>query len=260
MKSIISLVAVFLLLSGSLKAQKSTIESYTPTTPPVIDGKTDEWEVEWLGDPKGKFAYNLANDDDNLYVRIRMSDPLTQRKVALFGFTVYLNPEGKKGGKLGIKFPIEKDLDELNKRPKSDVAPTPAMQLELKKDLIKDSEALEILGLSKKPIVSTRLGLTNGLQLIIVADSVGDYYYEGKIPFKAMKLEKEKIKTLGVTFQTGRLISKANMNSTAPAGGGFGNSAYNRNMRGYNGVRTFSAQPYNEFNSPTIMSVGVILH
>jgi hypothetical protein len=258
MKSISIFLFVILLFPGFARAQKGTIASYKPSTPPIIDGNPDDWEVEWLADSQGKFAYNIANDEDNLYVRIRMSDPLTQRKVALFGLTLYLNPTGKKMGKLGIKFPVEKDLDELNKKKQPQGPPTAAMQLQMKKDLIQDSEALEILGLSKKPQVSTRLGMTNGIELIIVSNDVGDYIYEGKIPFKAFKLDKEKIKKLGVTFQTGRMISKGSMN-TMPAGGGFGNSAYNRNMRGMNGTRTFSSPQYNEFSSGTFMFVGVIL-
>jgi len=92
---------------------------------------------------------------------------------------------------------MAKDLEELKKE-------TPTGQLskaqveELKMGLIKDAEVLELLGLSKEPIVSPRLGLMNGLQVYIKGDDKGDFAYEAKIPFKAFRIDKAAVKVLGL--------------------------------------------------------------
>ena len=157
---------------------------------------------------------------------------------------------------------MAKDLDELKKE-------TPTGQLskaqvqELKMGLIKDVEVLELLGLSKEPIVSPRLGLMNGLLVFIKGDDQGAFVYEAKIPFKAFHIDKSAVKVLGVAFVTGKMAPPKTQN-TAPAGGGAGNMGYARRgygmggMGGY-GSTAYSQPGYNEWGVSTYMSVGVTL-
>ena len=253
-------------LPGLADAQKGMVESCTLSSPVVVDGNLEEWQSEWMIDPKGKFLYNICNDADNLYLRLKISDELTQRKIGLFGLSIFLNAKGKKIGKVGIRYPMAKDLEELKKE-------TPTGQLskaqveELKMGLIKDAEVLELLGLSKEPIVSPRLGLMNGLQVYIKGDDKGDFEYEAKIPFKAFRIDKAAVKVLGVAFVTGKMPPPKAQNTT-PAGGGAGNMGYARRgygmggmgggMGGY-GSAGYSQPSYSEWNSSTYMSVGVKL-
>ncbi|MBI3219173.1 MAG: hypothetical protein HYZ44_06655, partial [Bacteroidetes bacterium] len=170
----------------------------------VVDGLTDEWKTDWWLDQDGKFLYNVANDTENLYWRIKISDDLTQQKIALYGLFVKLDAKGKKRGKLGIKYPVGKDPVELKKAPE----PLPqdvAGRTLTKKQMLTDVDVLELLGLSKESIVSSRLGLMNGIEVIMTITDDGSYVYEAKIPFKAYKLKKEEVQLLGFTVETGRL-------------------------------------------------------
>lgn len=143
-----------------------------------------------------------------------------------------------------------------------------AAQLEaIKRKLIEDSEVLEFVGLSKQSIVSTRLGLMNGLQVFITTDSAGNYVYEAKIPFKAFHIKKSAVKVLGVAFVTGKLIPpKGSQTATpSPTGVAYGNSpmmgqGYN-NRGGMNSHAQTFYRPvnYGPFSSSTYFSVGIKL-
>jgi hypothetical protein len=144
-------IGILCFLGSQLYAQKER-ESYQPIEPIVIDGQTDEWKTDWLLDQDGKFLYNIANDAENLYWRIKISDDLTQQKVGLYGLFVKFDINGKKRGKLGIKYPVGKDAIELKKEPE----PLPqdlASRTLAKKLLLTDVDVLELLGLSKQSIV-----------------------------------------------------------------------------------------------------------
>ena len=93
---------VLALFSTQLFAQKAPKESLSLEKPPVIDGDITDWPGEWWVDPDGKFFCNVANDADNLYVRLKVADDLTQQKLGLFGLSLKLNPAGKRKGKIAM--------------------------------------------------------------------------------------------------------------------------------------------------------------
>lgn len=247
MKSILHLaVIVFLCLGATqLLAQKER-DSYQPVEPIVVDGLTEEWKTDWLLDPDGKFLYNVANDAENIYWRIKISDDLTQQKIALYGLFIKFDSKGKKRGKLGIKYPVGKDPVELKKAPE----PLPqdlAGRTLAKKLLLTDVDVLELLGLSKDPIVSSRLGLMNGIEVMMLITDDGSYVYEAKIPLKAYKLKKEDIQLLGFTVETGKLDLSKNGPATpnnAQTARSFGQTNYGM---------------YHPLSSPAYMWVAVKL-
>ncbi len=175
-------------------------------TPPVIDGKIEDWQGDWKTDEDTKIQYNVCFDADNLYVRLKTSDDMTQGKIGRLGLTVWLDPNGKKKRNLGLKYPTPtgRDFSKMNASPSNNSNPY-ERRLEMKRDLIRDTEVLELIGLAKENIVSSRVGLMNGIQVIIVMDEKGDYIYEAKIPFKAYRLSKASIPVLGIGFETGKV-------------------------------------------------------
>jgi hypothetical protein len=254
-------------------AQKGVYESCHMATPPVIDGNLDDWQTDWALDPKGHFIYNICNDDNNLYIRLKVSDNVTQQKIGMFGLTVLLNPKGKKIGKVGLTYPVAKDPSELKKdRP---TGPVSAAQLiDIKKGWVKDAEVLELVGLAKEKIVSSRLGLMNGIECFITADASGDYLYEAKIPFKAYHIDKSTVKVLGVAFETGKVIIPKGNNTATPPPSGFQNRGYGRGGYGggyggayggygggYGGAGMQQGTPYHysEMAVSTYLAVGVKL-
>jgi len=262
MKSNAFLLLSIFFLPGLAPAQKGMVESCQLASPIVVDGIVDEWQGDWMIDPKGKFLYAICNDADNLYLRLKVSDDMTMRKIGFFGLTVFLNPKGKKIGKVGLKYPIEKDMDELTKQTPTHNGPVTNAQVEeFKMGLLKDVEVLELVGFSKEPIVSPRLGLMNGLQVFIRGDGHGAYVYEAKIPFKAFRIDKASVKVLGIAFVTGKMKPPKTQSTASPAGGGLGNMGYSGRygMGGYGQGPAFSQPVYSEWSASTYMSVGVTL-
>ncbi len=205
----ITYTALFILLSCLYGlAQKDATESCRPAVAPEIDGKVDDWAVEWQKDPDNKFSYNVCNDHENLYIRLKISDGMTQVKTARFGLTVWLDPNGKRKRKLGLKYPTPegRDFTQIEKKEESpdDKRTLEQKRIDMKRELINDTEVLELFGIADEKIISARVGLMNGIKVIIDMDDAGAYLYEAKIPFKAYKLNKAAISTLGIGFETGK--------------------------------------------------------
>jgi hypothetical protein len=252
---------ILLCFSFSTFAQKGVRESVPLDKPPVIDGHIEDWPVEWWIDPDGKFLCNVSNDEDNLYFRLKVADDLTQQKIGLFGLYLRLNPKGKRKGKLGLKYPTGKDESELKKEKPEPVAGQTdiAAKIAMKKEWVSDVEVVELIGLAKENIVSSRLGLANGIEAIIVAQDDGSYIYEAKIPFKAFRIDKKALPLLGVEFETGRLVvqnkNAANNTGYSPTSripGSYGQQ--NQQQQRY-----YSTYQYNVLSTPGYLWVGVKL-
>jgi hypothetical protein len=235
----LSIVVVFALVCFNAFSQKDARESYQPSIPIVIDGDPSEWKTDWMLDQDGKFLYNVGNDQSNLYFRIKISDDLTQQKIALFGLQLRLDVNGKKKGKIGLKYPVGKDARQLKKEPE----PLPqdlASRIIAKKLLLDEVEVLELMGLAKENIVSSRLGLMNGIEVLIVVADDGSYLYEAKIPFKAYKIKKEEVSLLGVTIET----AKPNLARNGAAAGGANQAPGNFGQSSFGQYSPLMAQAY----------------
>lgn len=75
--------------------------------PSVIDGKTDDWNVNMMFDEKSGFIYGLSNDNENLFVHLKISDQAMQRKIMMTGLTFWFSQSGKKKDKVGVAFPVK---------------------------------------------------------------------------------------------------------------------------------------------------------
>ncbi len=232
-------------LATPLLAQKER-EAFQLTEPMVVDGQTDEWKTDWWLDQDGKFLYNVANDNEFLYWRIKISDDLTQQKIALYGLFVKWDLNGKRRGKLGIKYPVGKDPIELKKEPEQ-LPQDLSSRILAKKLLLTDVEVLHLLGLSKEAIVSSRLGLMNGIEVMMAITDDGSYVYEAKVPFRAYKIKKEEVKELGFTVETGKM--ELSRNGPATPNNGQNPRAFGQTNYGM----------YHPLSSPAYMWVAVKL-
>ena len=55
---------------------------------------------------KGKLWYVLSNDNDNIYIDLKIEDPAVQNRILKEGLTVWINMDGKQIKKMGVRYPI----------------------------------------------------------------------------------------------------------------------------------------------------------
>ncbi|MEL6673990.1 MAG: hypothetical protein AAFR61_17435 [Bacteroidota bacterium] len=71
--------------------------------------------INWMGDDqamidiqkdaKTGLLYHLGNDENFLYLTVRLADPLWEKQVLLAGLYLWIDPKGKKKERIGIHFP-----------------------------------------------------------------------------------------------------------------------------------------------------------
>lgn len=248
--------SLFLIFISSITIAQKQKESCTPAAPIVIDAKVDDWQNDWIADSEGKFLYNICNDANDLYIRLKMSDILTQRRVALFGLTVWLDPSGKKKEKIGLKYPFG-TTDLSGTPPTVTTMNRNQKRGDVEKELLGDIDVLELIGLAKETIVSSRLGLMNGIRVLIAATEDGTYMYEAKIPFKAFRLKKSEISVLGIGFETG--VLKPQKGKSQPAGSGPGAPFYGNMSPYYQQVMLGPSGSNYEMTIPSKIWTSVLL-
>lgn len=236
-------IGILLLVLGYSVAQEAT--QHCPASGTLaIDGVADEWTMTWVQDNDKIFSYNVCADDDNLYVRVKTRDFYAKRKIVAFGFTLWIDVNGKKKKNLGLRFPIggteaEERLVKIRDQgtPGNSLGERADYQKVVDQIMIKDLEIMELIGLADDPITSTRSGITNGIKVAIGMDTGGAYVYEALIPFKSYRLSREALSKIGVGFETGRFVPPKVKNKTK--GGDiidYPTTSEMSRMQGYGGV------------------------
>ena len=209
----LAILLLMVLSSVSMLAQQD--KSLCPLGSTLtIDGMGDDWPMAWVQDDDKIFSYNICTDEHNLYVRVMTSDFYAKRKMAVFGFTLWIDPNGKKKRKLGLHYPVggaeaEERMNAIRDEvpPGNSAAEKAEFQKQADKRLIENVEILELIGLADEPITSARAGIMNGIKVALGMDANGAYVYEAIIPFKSYRISRASIEELSVGFETGRYVA-----------------------------------------------------
>lgn len=113
---------LLLLLSASVYAQKLPAKQQSSVRAPAnikIDGKLTEWNNQFQAYNKGNYIhYTVSNDDNNLYLMLRMDEVIGSLKILKGGLIFTVTPLSKKAGKLAVTYPVvtSKRADEMEMR------------------------------------------------------------------------------------------------------------------------------------------------
>ncbi|SMO33422.1 hypothetical protein [Solitalea koreensis] len=111
-------LAVLIVLSALIAAcsSTSTISSSYTTKPITVDGKTDERELPLrYATEKGGIQYGISNDNEKLYMVMKITDKQTQMKMLSSGATIWIDTIGKKEKEVTLNYPVR--LNESVMRP-----------------------------------------------------------------------------------------------------------------------------------------------
>lgn len=188
-----------------------------------IDGSSSDWTTSLDKKGKSDLYYSITNDSENLYVRLNTSNQSIQQKIHMNGLSIWIDTTGKKNKQLGIKCPINRLPQNMNKRSMSNreqqIVAWDKNQL-MEADFFGFNNEHEQYFVASNPY---------DVEISISQDEFKSFYYEVKIPFSSMNLNY--VNLCKQTFSMGFIIEAIEMPSSPgmngggrPQGGGGGRS------------------------------------
>lgn len=225
--------ALILVFASTVKAQSSkTIGSMQP--PPakvVIDGDLSEWgdSLRYLNEEK-KIPYTLANDQENLYVAIRINDRTEQARIINAGITLSIDPKGKKKETFTMTFPLSDpgSKPKLGFRKDDNGELTQQDRDELVRERLTTLRNIKVTGFKDIEYDMITTSNTYGIKAYINYDADGNLVYEAAIPLKFFHVDNPSKNEWAFNFKIN------GMQKVAPASEG-GDSQGGRGGRGGGG-------------------------
>ncbi|MFB6271718.1 MAG: hypothetical protein ABEL51_02365 [Salinibacter sp.] len=158
-----------------------TLQTYSPSEPPVVDGTLSEWDgaLRRVGD--SPVSMSVAPTDSLLYITVLIPDRKLLRSVVKHGLIVWVDPAGQRAHTYGVQYPIA--LQAQRPAQKSDAATE-----EPGKSSPLDQLFPSDLALIRNDTIRRRMParLASGLQVHATMET-GDLIYELAIPVSDTK-------------------------------------------------------------------------
>lgn len=185
MKTFIAIhILLFSVCAAFAQARKSEIKLISGIAVEV-DGQLDEWHehLNSVGDVEPLWSYAIGYDDKNLFVAVKVIDPVLQLEATAHGISVMINPEGKKKDGMQLLFPVPDAETIRSMLETGDFSST-----HVRSSLIARSRGYKVNDFPK--IVDGLLSLNNtyGLQAIVKIDAADHLVYESVIPLDQLAL------------------------------------------------------------------------
>jgi hypothetical protein len=177
------------------------------------DGKTNDWGNNVNYDERSGFSYKLSSDPGHLYIMLKVSDLIVQRKVIMGGLKVWIDTTNSKKERLGIFFPQEIQLGELQSKDPEDNSPE-----SLKKMLSEMRHQIKFIGINDSHL--SRMD-TASIETSLSFDSDGALIYECAVPVDFITRNRNWEKAISVGFVIGKLnfpVEKEHMGGGGPDG------------------------------------------
>jgi hypothetical protein len=189
-----------------------------------IDGKLNDWENVLMIIRDKNATVGLSNDGNFLYLCLFSSQESTLRQAMMTGFTVWFDAEGGKQKRLGIRFPVGMQREDIPMRDMTTIQDT-AVQKKLIDASLKE---VEIIGPAKKEVATAANFLDQGIE-VDVGQIQGKFAYELKIPLlktpdQPYAVGVQEGKPIMIGFETGKIdrekMREEMMKGGRPPGGG----------------------------------------
>jgi hypothetical protein len=183
------ILLVFLFGCSSQKAAVTESESKLPGTyleAVTIDGKPDEWSNVPHDLSQGSTVeYSVANNNNNVFILMRVPNLLEQAKILQGGMDVWVSTNNKKDKHTGITYPVKGELGDLPQKPLA-----PGEKPDVKQQHLQ--LAAQIISMQRfgfKPEYNTVQSIrqNTGFSAAINWDANNVMIYELTIPFSAFE-------------------------------------------------------------------------
>ena len=169
-------------------AQTPVYNSNWQNTPLQFDGSDEAWLGQFYYDQKARMLYGLSNDEENIYVRMKVIDQATQRKIIIRGLTFWMDSVGKSKEQMTIRCPLPRESGDLKKMMGTEgSAKNRSMNnFNLLNETFSNGQAgMEIMGFDGKPdifIVNNKN--INGINVMMKINDQQELIWEAIIPLK----------------------------------------------------------------------------
>lgn len=196
---IYSVIILGLAAGCSIGAKNAKITDADRLTVPVnIDGQFGDWPALKMQDKATGVKYQVANDDQALYVAISVADRMLQKKVAMSGITFSIDLSGGKNYPITVTYPLKLSITEeqlkglLPEKPRPDTSRTGQPfrpDRDFERQIVRSIQTQMNLRGFAPPVKSGRTDLKDtesGIELAMDWSEAGVLQWELKIPFSAI--------------------------------------------------------------------------
>lgn len=207
-----------------------------------VENETTTTSLNYF-DANDKISYDFFNDDKNLHVYIATAEYTTQMKILKFGFTLWLDQEGKKNKDKGIIFPLEmKGGNDFKRgRGRSTAAasnPSDKMQqmlAQIRKQFEVSPKIITLIGMeddNSRININTELEKSD-ISVSITFDSLNVLRYKAIIPIEKIFTDvKYRDNLMSIGFASGFLEMDMNDMPQGRNGGGMSGGGNRGSMQG----------------------------
>ena len=153
----------------------------------TIDGDIKEWgdSLNYYS-PEERISYAIANNNDTLYLAVKIYDRSEIARVLMAGLTFSLDTKGKKKETYSITYPLNIGATPVFHRPSTDNEDniTQADRDELMREKLTTLRGIKVVGFTDVEDDMITTSNTYGFKAAIDYDDVGNLIYEAAIPFK----------------------------------------------------------------------------
>ncbi len=169
-----------------------------------------------LYDKSSGILYKISNDDKFLVADLQINSEVTQKKILLFGLSMWVDETGKRKKNIGVKYPL--GSTGFNKSSMQKMREVKGNFSQKKVMLAESSNEIAIIGKNKKDIEVFDKRYKDGVKANISFDAFGMMHYQLKVPYEKINMNYESLTLLNpsIGFETG----KAEMQQGAGQGGG----------------------------------------
>jgi len=222
---IISLVFSFMMCIN-LNAQKGKVllSNWIANGDPEINVPTDSYTYI----KKGKLFYYISNDNNNIFINMKVDDPVTQSRILSQGLTVWINMDAKRAKTTGVRFPIGSE----NSRGQSRLNASGNKINTDRSDITPNSLAntIELLGFISEEARLIPADNADNFRGSVKYDSDGALRYQMILPLVKLPVRNSKDGDGAMPFNLG--IEYGTPISGGPGGSGAQGSASGRSSRG----------------------------
>jgi hypothetical protein len=189
------LLLIGISLSLAVSGQKGKKSSGNWRTNPA--GELDISDLDYQSYKKDMVLYYISNDNDNLYIDLKIKETIEQNRVLKKGMNVWITMDGKSKKKTGIRYPIGSEYSGGRKKEQSTQinSPTPLSQ----------AHTIQLMGF--KDVQPSKFSSDNkdNFRGKVWYNKKGDLMYTMVIPFEKLSVlvdstQKQGAITIGIEY------------------------------------------------------------